>query len=110
MGDLMEAVPRLHPAAAVQRVRGQLVVLGPDETLHTFEDVTGTVSDVAERIVELVDGRRTVGDIAAVLCEEFEVEGAVCREDTSRFVALLVERQVLVLGASGAGSPAPKRE
>ncbi|MCP3144285.1 PqqD family protein [Pyxidicoccus xibeiensis] len=111
MGDLMEAVPRLHPAAAVQRVRGQLVVLGPDETLHTFEDdTTGTVSEVAERIVELVDGRRTVGDIAAVLCEEFEVEGAVCRHDTSRFVALLVERQVLVLGATAAGSSAPKRE
>lgn len=110
MGDLMEAVPRLHPAAAVQRVRGQLVVLGPDETLHTFEDTAGAVSEVAERIVELADGRRTVGDITAVLCEEFEVEPDVCRRDTARFVALLVERQVLVLGQTGAGSTSPGKE
>lgn len=109
MGDLMSAVPRLHPAAAVQRVRGQLVVLGPGEVLHTFED-EGETSEVAERIVELVDGRRTVADIAGLLCEEFEVEPAVCREDTARFVALLVERQVLVLGPRGAGTPPPVKE
>jgi pyrroloquinoline quinone biosynthesis protein D len=109
MADLMGAVPRLHPAAAVQRVRGQLVVLGPGDVLHTFED-EGTPSEVAERIVELVDGQRTVADIAAVLCDEFEVEPDVCREDTARFVELLSERQVVVLGPRGAGSPPSSKE
>ena len=96
--DVMEAVPRLHPEAGVQRVGDRMLAVGPDDTLHTFEDEEGTASEVAERILELVDGCRTVGDIVAVLCEEFEVEPAQCREDTVSFVRLLVEKKVLVLG------------
>ncbi|MCY1081380.1 PqqD family protein [Archangium lansingense] len=97
-GDVMDAVPRLHPEAGLQRVGDRMLAVGPDDTLHTFEDEGGEVSEVAERILELVDGCRTVGDIVAVLCEEFEVEPAQCREDTVFFVRLLVEKKVLVLG------------
>jgi pyrroloquinoline quinone biosynthesis protein D len=96
--DVLRAVPRLHPEAGVQRVLGSLMAAGPDNLLHTFEDEQGA-SEVAERIVELVDGRRTVADIVAVLCEEFEVEPEECREDTVAFVSLLVEKKVLVLGS-----------
>ena len=98
MGDELVAVPRLHPDAGVQRVGDRMLAVGPDDTLHTFEDEDGQVSEVAERILELVDGRRTVGDIVAVLCEEFEVEPEQCRGDTVSFVRLLVEKKVLVLG------------
>jgi hypothetical protein len=96
--DVLRAVPRLHPEAGVQRVGGRLLAAGPDEYLHTFEDERGQVSEVAERIVELVDGRRTVSDIVAVLCDEFEVEPEACRADTVAVIRLLVEKQVLVLG------------
>lgn len=95
---MVRAVPRLHPEAGLQRVSGRLMAAGPDEFLHTFEDEQGRVSEVAERILELVDGRRTVEDIVAVLCEEFEVEPEACREDTAAFIQLLVEKKVLVLG------------
>lgn len=96
--DVLGAIPRLHPEAGLQRVSGRLMAAGPDEFLHTFEDAQGRVSEVAERILELVDGRRTVADIVAVLCDEFEVELQACREDTAAFVKLLVEKKVLVLG------------
>jgi hypothetical protein len=96
--DVLRAVPRLHPETGVERVSGRLMAAGPDELLHTFEDEQGQVSEVAERILELVDGRRTVADIVAVLCDEFEVEPEVCHEDTAAFVRLLVEKKVLVLG------------
>lgn len=98
MGDVMDAVPRLHPDAGVQRVGDRMLAVGLDDTLHTFEDEDGQVSEVAERILELVDGRRTVSGIVAALCEEFDVEPAVCREDTVTFVRLLVDKKVLVLG------------
>jgi pyrroloquinoline quinone biosynthesis protein D len=98
MGDVMDEVPRLHPDAGVQRVGDRMLAVGPDDTLHTFEDEGGEVSEVAERILELVDGCRTLGDIVAALCEEFEVEPSVCREDAVTFVRLLVDKQVLVLG------------
>jgi pyrroloquinoline quinone biosynthesis protein D len=96
--DVMDAVPRLHAEAGVQRVGDRMLAVGPDDTLHTFEDEGGEASEVAERILELIDGCRTVGDIVAVLCEEFEVEPARCRGDTVSFVRLLVEKKVLVLG------------
>lgn len=94
---MLRAVPRLHPEAGLQRVSGKLMAAGPDDYLHTFEDARGHVSEVAERILELVDGRRTVADIVAVLCDEFEVEPERCRMDTLVFVWLLVEKKVLVL-------------
>jgi pyrroloquinoline quinone biosynthesis protein D len=97
--DVLRAVPRLHPETGLARVSGKLMAAGPDELLHTFEDAQGQVSPVAERILELVDGRRTVADIVAVLCDEFEVEPEVCREDTAGFVKLLVEKKVLLLGS-----------
>lgn len=98
MSELWEWVPRLHPEVGVQRVGGRLMAAGPDEHLHTFEDETGEVSEVAERIVELCDGRRTVREIVDALCEEFEVDRMVCAHDTAEFVKLLIEKKVLVLG------------
>ncbi|MDC0709911.1 PqqD family protein [Stigmatella sp. ncwal1] len=96
--EVLRAVPRLHPETGVQRVGGRLMAAGPDEHLHLFEDARGQVSEVAERIVELVDGRRTVADIVAVLCDEFEVEPEACEADTVAFLRLLVAKKVLVLG------------
>jgi hypothetical protein len=96
--DLLRAVPRLHPETGVQRVGGRLLAAGPDEHLHTFEDAQGRVSEVAERIMELVDGQRTVAAIVAVLCDEFDVEPRACEADTAAFLRLLVAKKVLVLG------------
>ena len=94
--DLMARVPRLHPEVGLQRVGDRLMAAGPDAQLHTFEEDSGQRSEVAERIVELCDGRRTVGEIVDALCEEFDVERARCAADTESFVQRLVERKVLV--------------
>jgi len=94
---LMDEWPRVNPEVGVQRVRGRLLAAGPDDVLHTFEEDGGQVSEVAERIVELADGSRTVRQIIEALCEEFEVAPELCKADTEAFVELLVERKVLVL-------------
>jgi pyrroloquinoline quinone biosynthesis protein D len=99
MDELIHQVPRLHPEVGIQRVGGRLMAAGPDDTLHTFEDDSGEVSEVAERIVELSsDGFLTVSQIVDVLCDEFEVTREVCTADTEAFVRLLVDRKVLILG------------
>lgn len=95
----MSQVPRVHPDVGVQRVGGRLMAAGPGDDLHTFEDERGEVSEVAERIVELCDGKRTVAQIVETLCGEFEVDKATCAADVRAFVELLVEKQVLILGA-----------
>jgi len=66
-----------------------------DDRLHTFEDQEG-VSEVGERIVELIDGKRSVAEIVSVLVGEFEVAREVCEADALEFIEDLVEKQVLV--------------
>lgn len=95
--ELLSATPKLHPEAGVQRVGGRLLAAGPDDFLHTFEDEAGEVSEVAERIVELADGSRTVAQIVAALCSEFQVDRDRCTADTMEFLKLLVKRQLMVL-------------
>lgn len=90
-------VPRVHGETALQKVGGRWVAATPDDQLHSFEDEAGAVSEVGERIVELIDGKRTVGDIVAVLLEEFEVPSEVAEADTVEFIGLLVAKRVIDL-------------
>ena len=92
----LSAVFKVHPEAGVQRVGGRLLVAGADDSLHTFEDDVGRASEVAERIVELSDGRRTLGEVVDALCAEFEVDRATCEADAVEFVKLLLDRNILV--------------
>lgn len=103
VGEWMDAIPRVHPETGVERVGGRLLALGPGDLLHSFEDESGTASEVAERIVELSDGTRTLARIVEALCEEFDVPRDVCARDAVEFVRLLTEKKVLVL-EPGAGA------
>ena len=75
-------------------MKGRWMAATGDDALHTFEDGQG-VSEVGERIISLIDGRRTVGEIVAVLKAEFEVEQADCEQQTVQFIETLVLRKVL---------------
>jgi pyrroloquinoline quinone biosynthesis protein D len=97
VGLALSAVVTVHPDTAVQRVGGRLMAATPDDRLHTFEAPDGTVSEVGERIVELIDGKRTVGDIIDVLVNEFEVSRAVAESDTKHFMDVLIGRHVLTV-------------
>jgi len=97
VGEWMDVIPRVHPQTGVERVGDRLLALGPDDELHAFEDDAGAASAVAERIVELSDGTRTLRSIVDVLCEEFDVAREVCAQDAVEFVKLLTEKKVLVL-------------
>lgn len=98
MGALtLASVPRVHPEAAAQKVGGRWVAATVDERLHSFEGDDGSVSEVGERVMELVDGRRTVGQIIEVLLEEFDVTRDVAEREVLDFIALLAGKQVLAL-------------
>lgn len=88
-------VPRVHPETALQKVGGRWVAATPDDQLHSFEGDDGAVSEVGERIVELVDGKRSIGEIVEILVSEFEVSREVAEADTSNFIRLLADKHVL---------------
>ena len=86
--------PQLRADCGLERVGGRWLAASADDTLHSFVNGDGEVSVVAERIVELVDGKRTIDDIVSVLCAEFDVPVHVCRADTLRFVSELVRKNL----------------
>jgi len=88
--DFWSATAWKHPDAGFQRINDRLLAAGPDDFLHLFEDETGRVSEVAERIVELADGTRTNEQIVDALCREFDVAPERCRADTASFIRLLM--------------------
>lgn len=90
-------VPKVHGETALQKVGGRWVAATPDDHLHSFEGPDGVVSEVGERIVELIDGRRTVKDIVEVLLGEFDVPREVAEQDTLEFIGLLAGKHVLTL-------------
>lgn len=97
-GLSLETIVRVNPETAVQRVGGRYMAATPDNRLHTFEAVDGSVSEVGERIIELVDGTRSVGAIVEALVQEFEVSREVAEQDTTQFIEMLLGKQVLTLG------------
>ena len=90
----LSLVPKVHPETGAQKVQGRWLAATSDDRLHRFEDEQG-VSQVGERIMELVDGKRSVSDIVAVICEEFEVGKERCETDALRFIESCVEKQIL---------------
>jgi len=90
-------VPKVHGETALQKVGGRWVAATPDDQLHSFEGSDGVVSEVGERIVELIDGRRSVEEIVKVLLDEFEVPREVAESDTLDFIGLLADKHVLSL-------------
>ena len=94
---LLSDVPRVHGETALQKVGGRWVAATPDDQLHSFEGAGGEVSEVGERIVELIDGRRSVEDIIQALLTDFEVTREVAEVDTLDFIGLLAEKHVLSL-------------
>lgn len=90
-------VPKVHADTALQKVGGRWVAATPDDQLHSFEGADGVVSEVGERIVELIDGKRSVAAIVEALVNEFEVPREVAESDTLDFIGLLADKHVLSL-------------
>lgn len=90
----LTGILQVHPETALQKVAGRWMAATSDDRLHTFESADG-VSEVGERIIELVDGVRTVGQIIDVIFEEFDVSRSSAEQDTRQFIELLISKQVL---------------
>lgn len=87
-----------NPLAAWRVYDGEAVIVSPeDSTLHTLNEV-GTL------VWEAADGVTPFADIAARICERYDVEAPVAERDLETFVAKLIEQGLVTVLDSPRGS------
>jgi len=81
-----EAVPKLWKLARLEydAVRGRPVLLYPEGAV--------LLNDTGRAILELVDGRRTIGQIATVLNERYQTDVTA---DVIEYLTHLAERELI---------------
>lgn len=88
----MPAEPRFKRDVRLpfQEVQGQAVVVVPARReLHEFDESASVLWSALAR-------ERTVAELVAVLCEEFEVDASTAEKDVREFVTSLEEKGLVV--------------
>ena len=88
---IADRVPRFHPQVAMSVIGGEAVLVLPQD------GQIEVLNEVGARVLQLVDGKRTITDIAAVIVREYEVEVEQATQDVAQLVQGLVGDGALVL-------------
>ncbi|HEY7913876.1 MAG TPA: PqqD family protein [Blastocatellia bacterium] len=81
--------PALHPQVAMQVVDGLTVIVLADSGEVLVLNALGT------RILDLIDGKRTITEIARLIEEEYDVSAEQARRDLDEFLRTLSEAGAL---------------
>jgi coenzyme PQQ biosynthesis protein PqqD len=85
----LDARPRRREGVLAQEAQGQTVLLRLDDGGYYAVDEVGAM------IWELCDGERTLADVVAALCEEFDAPERTVTADVLEFVADLRRERLL---------------
>jgi hypothetical protein len=84
-----DRVPRRSLTARVRNVRDRIMVAGADQPLE--------LSETATFLWRSIDGRRSVGDLAAALCAEYDIDRDTAVADVVELVDVLNRAGVVEL-------------
>jgi hypothetical protein len=87
----MDSYPHPAPGVVYRIVDGEAVLVLPEKAQ------VKVLNEVGSLIWTLVDGSRTVAQIAAEVCARYEVEPVAARTDTLRFLGQMADRGALSL-------------
>ncbi len=92
-GLLMDSskYPTPHPQAAARVVDDKMVVVLADS------GQVNVLNEVGSRIWELMDGTRTLGEIATASTAEYEVTPETAQHDVDEFAGTLLQAEAIVL-------------
>jgi coenzyme PQQ synthesis protein D (PqqD) len=82
--------PALHPQVAIQIVDGSAVIVLADSGEVLVFNETGT------RILSMIDGERSVMDVAGAIESEYKVSAEEAHQDVESFLRTLAEVNALI--------------
>ena len=85
----LDSVPSHSPDVVARVVRGEAILVLAEQSKVKVLNELGT------RIWESVDGQQSIRQIAARLCQEYEVDPAQAEQDTLDFLTELLGRSLL---------------
>lgn len=83
-------MPQRSPDAIAESMQDQIVLL------HVRTEQYYSLDEVGARVWELIDGRRTAGEFAAILQGEYAVEEAVLRADIEELLEDLAANDLII--------------
>jgi hypothetical protein len=89
----VESVPVRPLTTRARRYRGRLVIASPTVSLE--------LNEIGTLIFAQVDGRTSVGEIARLIADEYEVPVSEVTADVLELVDDLLDRQLIVLREDG---------
>lgn len=92
----------------VEDVLGRTIQSQPNNRLEAVLVVPSrgrinVLNEIGACIWSLADGQRTVREIAAAICVDYDVDQATAEQDTTKFLEALLERGVIRLSENQAG-------
>ncbi|HEY3176118.1 MAG TPA: PqqD family protein [Candidatus Polarisedimenticolia bacterium] len=87
--------PRKHPDSASRVYDGEAFIVLPQSHQYKILNQVGT------RVWELIDGTRTVDDMANIIASEYEVSIETAHKDVSDFISDLKENGMLANSDNG---------
>ena len=87
----LSRVPVRREGAEGSHFGQEFVILDPPGRILRGLNETGA------RVWDLIDGRRCVEEIARVISDEFEVDGATAQADVTAFITMLAGRGLVEL-------------
>ncbi len=85
----LESVPKKGPLTASRVMDGEAVVFLPGKGQVRILNKLGTA------VWELVDGERTVAEIAEEICKKYDVEREVAERDALEFLKTLQDKELV---------------
>jgi hypothetical protein len=77
-------------------IEGELIIVPLAAGIGDMEDELFTLNDTGRAIWDRLDGHKTLNDVIAELCTEFEAPTEQISQDVSGFTAELLKRRMLV--------------
>lgn len=92
--DFLDKVYKKSDSIVSRKIADEFVLVPIRKNVGDLENIY-TLNEVAARIWELIDGKKSVSDIKKKICQEFEVTAKETERDIKAFLSKLEKAEII---------------